>query len=103
MHREPVPLHQSLVKVDYIGCALFVAPLTSFLIPLTWGGVMYSWSSWHTLVPLILGVAGLVSFSFHEAMVASQPLVPIVIFDNQTVAVNYVGCFLHGVVLWSVV
>jgi hypothetical protein len=44
---------------------------------------MYSWGSWHTLVPLILGDAGLVSFSFHEVMVASQPLVPIVIFDNN--------------------
>lgn len=103
LHREPVPLRQNLVQVDYVGCALFVSSLPSFLIQLTWGGVMYSWSSWNTLVSLILGVAGLVSFSFYGAMIASQPPAPIVIFNNRTVAVNYVGCFLHGVILWSVV
>jgi MFS family permease len=103
LYRVPVPLRQSLTKVDYVGCVLFVASLTSFLIPLTWGGVMYSWSSWHTLVPLILGIGGLVGFSVYEAMIASQPLIPVVIFNNRTVAVNYVGCILHGIILWSIV
>jgi MFS family permease len=103
LKRESVPLRDSLAKVDYVGCALFVASLTSFLIPLTWGGIMYDWSSWHTLVPLILGVAGLAGFAIYESMVASQPLVPIVIFNNRTVSANYIGCFLHGVIMWSVV
>lgn len=97
------PLRESLVKVDYLGSVLFVASLTSFLIPITWGGTMYSWDSWHTLVPLVLGVAGLIGFCFYERLVATQPLIPLVIFNNVTMSVSYAGCFLHGVILWAVV
>lgn len=96
------PLLESLKRVDYIGSFLFVASLTSFLIPITWGGTMYAWDSWHTLVPLILGVAGLAGFCMYERFIATQPLIPLVIF-NMTMSVSYAGCFLHGVILWAVV
>jgi MFS family permease len=36
-------------RFDWFGSAFFIASMVSFLIPLTWGGVMYSWTSWHTL------------------------------------------------------
>lgn len=97
------PLRESLVNVDYVGSFLFVASLTSFLIPITWGGTMYAWDSWHTLVPLLLGVAGLIGFCLYERFVARQPLIPLVIFHNTTMSVSYAGCFLHGVILWAVV
>ncbi|TGO48738.1 hypothetical protein BCON_0231g00220 [Botryotinia convoluta] len=45
-----------LKAFDWFGSFLFVASVTSFLIPLTWGGVMYAWSSVRTLVPLLVGV-----------------------------------------------
>ncbi|KAF7898662.1 hypothetical protein EAF00_005108 [Botryotinia globosa] len=44
-----------LKAFDWFGSFLFVASVTSFLIPLTWGGVMYAWSSVRTLVPLLVG------------------------------------------------
>jgi MFS family permease len=97
------PLRESLKKIDFIGSFLFVASLTSFLIPITWGGTMYAWDSWHTLVPLILGVAGLIGFCMYERFIATQPLIPLVIFNNVTMSVSYAGCFLHGVILWAVV
>lgn len=103
LQRAPIPLRENLAKVDYIGIFLFVASLASFLIPLTWGGIMYPWSSWHTLVPLLLGVAGLVGFAVHEKFGAAQPLVPLVIFNNITQSVTYAGTFLHGMILWAIV
>ena len=103
LERAPVSLRESLAKVDYFGSILSVASVTSFLIPVTWGGVMYAWDSWHTLVPLILGFTGMVSFMVYEAYVPSQPLVPVYLFSNITVCISYLGTFLHGLVLWSLV
>lgn len=96
-------MRENLGKVDYLGIVLFVASLPSFLIPLTWGGTMYPWNSWHTLVPLLLGVAGLIGFVVYEKLVAAQPLVPLVIFNNVTQSVSYASTFLHGMILWAIV
>ncbi|KAJ5679515.1 hypothetical protein N7462_007759 [Penicillium macrosclerotiorum] len=103
LDRKPAPLLESLKCVDYIGSILFVASLSSFLIPLTWGGIMYEWDSWHTLVPLILGLVGLAGFVLYEKDFAQQPLVPIVIFNNRTILASYIGTFLHGIILWALV
>ncbi|KAL2063446.1 hypothetical protein VTL71DRAFT_5251, partial [Oculimacula yallundae] len=51
-------LGQKVKNFDWLGSVFFVASSVSFLIPLTWGGIMYSWTSWRTLFPLIIGVAG---------------------------------------------
>ncbi|GAB7351797.1 hypothetical protein MBLNU459_g2370t1 [Dothideomycetes sp. NU459] len=90
-----------LRRVDWVGTVLFVSSTVSVLIPLTWGGVMYSWSSWHTLVPLLVGAAGLVAFGIWEELFAKEPLIPFRIVKNRSAAVNYLGTFLQGVILWG--
>ena len=45
-----------LHDVDWIGGFLFVSSTCSFLIGVTWGGAQYPWTSWRTLVPMIVGV-----------------------------------------------
>lgn len=97
----PANLALQLRRVDWIGSVLFIASTTSFLIPITWGGVSYAWSSWHTLVPLLLGLLGLTSFILYEARVATEPLIPLTLFQNRTAAVNYLGTIIHGMILWS--
>ena len=70
----------SLVLTSFIlrsGNFIVVASTTSTVIGLTWGGVNYSWSSAQTLVPLILGLTGLVVFFLYEIYVAKEPLVSI--------------------------
>src|SRR4051812_9532950 len=89
----PTSMASKLRRVDWFGGFLFVASCTSLLIPITWGGTMYAWSSWRTLVPLILGAAGLIGFIFYEKFVASDPLIRLAIFTQRTAAVNYVGTF----------
>lgn len=61
---------------------------------------MYSWSSWRTLVPLIVGVAGLAAFVVYETTVPSRPLIPMKIFQHGTVVFNHLACLLHGIILW---
>ncbi|KAI1942618.1 hypothetical protein LOZ66_001023 [Ophidiomyces ophidiicola] len=96
----PSSLMSKLRRIDYVGSVLFIGSATSFLIPVTWGGVMYSWDSWRTLVPLIVGVIGLIAFSFYETYVATDPMIPITIFANRTAIITYIETILHGLVLW---
>jgi uncharacterized membrane protein YuzA (DUF378 family) len=82
----------------------------------TLGGVMYSWSSWHTLVPLLIGIAGVVAFGFYERILSSrafdsngllrpgnniEPIIRFTIFSNATMLVTYLETILHGIILWA--
>ncbi|KAF2099620.1 MFS general substrate transporter [Rhizodiscina lignyota] len=89
-----------LRRVDWIGAVVFVAATTGFLVPLSWGGIMYSWTFWRTLLPLILCGAGLVAFIIYEEYVPAEPLIRTVVFKNRTAAVTYFETFIHGLVLW---
>lgn len=77
---------------------------------------MYSWVSWHTLVPLLLGAAGLVAFSFFEwtlskkafdtegNLLAGEQIEPIIrfsVFQNWTMRITYLGTVIHGIILWG--
>ncbi|KIW22734.1 uncharacterized protein PV07_11000 [Cladophialophora immunda] len=98
----PQSIAAKLRRVDWLGTVIFVGSMTSFLIPLTWGGVMYSWSSWRTLVPLLVGAAGLIGFCFYEAYLAPEPLLRLSVFSNRTANIAYVTTTLHGMVLWCI-
>lgn len=91
---------EKIRQIDYIGTALFVASMASFLIPLSWGGISYSWSSWHTLVPLIIGVVGLFVFGIYEWRFATDPIIPPKIFRNRTATVSFIGSVIQGMILW---
>jgi hypothetical protein len=55
-----------LKRIDVAGNSLLVASTVSVLIALTWGGSEYPWASYRVLVPLILGLVGLIGFFFLE-------------------------------------
>lgn len=61
---------------------------------------MYAWDSWRTLVPLLVGAAGLVAFVLFEEYVAPEPLIRLSVFKNRSAIVNYAGTVLHGMILW---
>jgi hypothetical protein len=75
---------------------------------------MYSWSSWHTLVPLLLGVAGIVGFGLFEWRLSKQaygsdgnfiandkvePIIRFTIFHNWTMKITYFGTIVQGIIL----
>ncbi|EWC44586.1 hypothetical protein DRE_06667 [Drechslerella stenobrocha 248] len=97
----PTSMAEKLRRVDWIGLVIFVGSCTGFLIPITWGGTMYPWDSWRTLVPLIVGAAGLIGFVLYEIYVATEPMIKVGVFKQRTAAVSYAGTFCHGVVLWG--
>lgn len=75
----------------------------SVVLALTWGGVQYSWSSYHVLLPLILGLLGLVGFIAYEVTLASNPIVPRRLLNNRTTLMGYLATFFHGVAMTLVV
>lgn len=100
LNLAPSSLIAKLKRVDWIGSVLFVASTTSFLIPVTWGGVMYAWTSWRTLVPLILGLAGIIIFIIYELSIPAEPLISRTLFHNRTINLGWLFATVHGIVLW---
>ncbi|KAL4930378.1 major facilitator superfamily domain-containing protein [Aspergillus undulatus] len=100
LSKPPGSLSSKLSRIDYAGTALFTASISVFLIPLTWGGVMYPWSSWRTLVPLILGLAGLAAFTLYS-LKARNPMIPHSVFENHSAVIAFITSSLQGLILWG--
>ncbi|KAL4974122.1 major facilitator superfamily domain-containing protein [Aspergillus desertorum] len=100
LETPPGSIKTKLRKIDYVGTALFISSLSAFLIPLTWGGIMYPWSSWHTLVPLSLGIAGLTVFAMYSIK-ASNPMISRSVFGNRSAVIAFTTSFLQGLILWG--
>ncbi|PQE32818.1 mfs multidrug transporter protein [Rutstroemia sp. NJR-2017a WRK4] len=92
---------KKLKAFDWLGSFLFIASTTSLLIPITWGGVMYTWESVRTLVPLLVGVGGLVMFLVYNVCISKDPLIRRSLFNSPTAIVAYFGTFVHGIAVWS--
>ncbi|KAI0291115.1 major facilitator superfamily domain-containing protein [Russula brevipes] len=116
----PATLREKLSKMDIIGNVLVIGSTTSVVIALTWGGVLYPWSSAHVLSPLVVGLVGLCVFSIYEIYLCKPPVVspfstmrrslsavfnkislkvPIVLRMNWTGASGYLQNFVMAVVL----
>lgn len=95
-------MKEKLQRIDWTGNALFIAATTSFLMPLTWGGVQYAWSSWHTLVPLILGVAGLAAFAIFEKFVPPFPIIRLdLVFGNYNMAFSLFAALINALSVYG--
>ncbi|KAI0286537.1 hypothetical protein BC826DRAFT_1120219 [Russula brevipes] len=68
----PATLREKLNKMDIIGNVIVIGSTTSIVIALTWGGVLYPWSSSHVLSPLVFGILGLGAFAIYEIYFCSH-------------------------------
>jgi hypothetical protein len=80
-----------------------MASTTSLLFGITVGGAIYDWTSFRTLLPLILGAAGLFVFVIIEVYTPTEPMVPLKVFLSRTAASAYIGTFLHGMVRYVLI
>ncbi|KAI0102206.1 MFS general substrate transporter [Nemania sp. FL0031] len=83
-HRDP-QWKDVIVQVDWIGNLVFIGSISSLLVGLTFGGTVYPWSSWRSIVPIVVGVAGWASFHAYEYYIRdANPCLPPHIFGNRT-------------------
>lgn len=103
LHLRPIDLslRSKLRRLDWIGMVLFMVGSTMFALPLSWAGAMCPWSSWRTILPLIVGAIVLVVFGIYESKPA-EPVFPYRVFQNRTAVVTLIGAATHGAVLYSI-
>lgn len=98
---RPITVGASNVeRLDWIGMGLVVSGITIIVLPLSWAGSLFPWSSWQTLLPMLLGVSVLTVFVWYE----SKPAVPIMphrLFHSKTANMTLIGGFMHGAILVS--
>jgi hypothetical protein len=75
--------------------------MATFLLGVTWGGVQYAWSTYQTLLPMFLGVAGGVVTIVWEWNYAKNPFIRLNIFANRSVAGVYICAIVQGVIVSS--
>lgn len=89
-------------QIDWVGNVLLSGSVVSILIALSWADTRYPWSSWHILVPLILGFAGLVGFHLFELSpwCPALPAIPPRMWSNRTSTVGLVLSFLQSMLIY---
>ncbi|VUC28764.1 unnamed protein product [Clonostachys rosea] len=89
----------SVKRIDWVGNAFLATCITSILLALTWGGGEQPWSSWKTVVPLVLGLAGLPVFLLYETRV-KEPTTPLRLFANRTSFAGNWLAFTHNMLVF---
>ncbi|ORZ01812.1 major facilitator superfamily domain-containing protein [Lobosporangium transversale] len=92
---EKSNLSEKLRRVDYAGLVLVVATVLCLLLPLTWGGVTYSWNS--TLIIVLFCVFAMLAvvLIFVESRV-KEAIIPPAVFLNRNVSMSLVILFVFG-------
>ena len=87
-------------RIDWIGSALLILSVTAILLALAWGGTKHAWSSWNTIVPLVLGFLGLLAFFLVQySGYVDEPTMPPKLFSNRTSIAIFTMAFFHGLLL----
>ncbi|KAK4450286.1 major facilitator superfamily domain-containing protein [Podospora aff. communis PSN243] len=98
-YRDDRSLAEKLRRIDIIGNAILMAGTTSILYSLTYAGTIHPWSSWHTLVPLLLGFIGFGLFvAFETSGLVSEPVMPGRLFHHRTSIIVLINTFLNSTI-----
>lgn len=97
----PGSIKLKLQRIDWLGNLILIVATTSFLIPVTWGGVQFPWSSWQTLVPLILGACGIVGFCWYERHMAAEPTIRIDLFLSYNMGYSMFATFINALIVYG--
>jgi hypothetical protein len=62
---------------------------------------MFPWTHWKTIMPLCVGIGGLLLFILWSAKVPDEPILRGSMFKAPTALVSYFGTVVHGMFLWS--
>lgn len=86
-------------RIDWIGGALFIAPMTSLLLGITWGGVQYSWSSYKTRLPILLGGLSLIVDVMYESLVPGEPSIRVSVLHDVSSPITIFLTMVQGLIV----
>jgi hypothetical protein len=93
---KKVTIGRKLSSVDWIGSILMVASSTSILVGLSWGGNKYQWRSPAVLIPIVVGLGGIVITVLYEKRYARNPFLRLSIFQHWSGIVVSICTIIQG-------
>jgi EmrB/QacA subfamily drug resistance transporter len=87
-------------KIDYLGAAVVVASVSSFLLYTAWAGPDQGWTSGIGIVLLAAGALLAVAFVVVENR-ASEPIIPMRLFHNSIFSIANLFGFLIGIAMFG--
>ncbi|KAL2917405.1 hypothetical protein HK105_203070 [Polyrhizophydium stewartii] len=86
----------SFARVDFLGTAVLVAGVITFLIPIQGGGTLYEWNSPTVISLFIVGAVLLIAFVLIELRVAKEPIMPLELFTKRYALSAFASAFFLG-------
>ncbi|KAH8824453.1 MFS multidrug transporter [Flagelloscypha sp. PMI_526] len=97
-------LQSKVAAIDWIGNFIIIAGIVLTNIALSWAGVEHSWGDPHVVATLVLGLVLIVAFVLYETFIPpAKPVMPWSIINNRTSAGAFIGTFLYGLVMMSII
>ncbi|MEU1849191.1 MFS transporter [Streptomyces sp. NPDC019990] len=95
-----LPVVKRKVKVDWAGAFFITAAVCLLLVWVTFAGDEYDWISWQTYAMVGGSLALLALFVLVEAK-ASEPIIPLRLFRNRTIALASLASLSVGVAMYA--
>jgi EmrB/QacA subfamily drug resistance transporter len=95
-----LPVVKRKVKVDWAGAFFITAAVSLLLVWVTFAGDKYDWVSWQTYAMVGGSVVLLALFVLTEAK-ASEPIIPLRLFRNRTIALASLASLFVGVAMFA--
>jgi len=103
-YNREMSFSKRMKRLDLVGNGILMASTIAVLFALTYGGAKFAWSSWHTIVPLVLGLSGFFIFAVYETSgIPNEPVMPPRLFSNRTSLIVAINTWLNSALLyWGV-
>ncbi|MFJ5036015.1 MDR family MFS transporter [Streptomyces sp. NPDC088560] len=95
-----LPVAKRAVKVDWAGAFFVTASVCTLLIWVTFADDKYHWLSWQTYTLVGASIVLALIFLFVETR-ASEPIIPLRLFRNPTIALASVASLFVGIALFA--
>ncbi len=92
-------------RIDFLGNTILIASTVAILYALAYAGAIYSWGSWHVLVPLLLGFLGFFIFAYTQSgrIAAAEPVMPPRLFKGRTSVIVSINTLISSILtFWGV-
>jgi EmrB/QacA subfamily drug resistance transporter len=94
-----LPTVKREVKIDYLGSVLIMGGVSILLIWVSLAGQQFAWGSATTVYMVAGGLAVLALAALVEAKVAAQPVIPMRLFKDRTIALATIAAIFVGIAM----
>lgn len=94
-----LPTIKQEVKIDFLGATLLMGGVSILLIWVSLGGQQFAWASATTVYMVAGGLLVLALAALVEGKVAAQPVIPLQLFKDRTIALATLAAIFVGVAL----